>query len=102
MAIVDFVQSNSNFLIWILSGCCGWIWWSLKKRFAPNEDVKAVSVRVDRIEQKVADMPGLKDFHKMQMTIEHMAGVQNEQKAILQRVEKILDRQQDYLMSKDK
>lgn len=47
-------------------------------------------------------MPGLKDFHKMQMTIEHMAGVQNEQKAILQRVEKILDRQQDYLMSKDK
>ena len=102
MAIVDFVQSNSNFLIWILSGFCGWIWWSLKKRFATKEDVKAVSVRVDRIEQKVADMPGLKDFHKMQMTIEHMAGVQNEQKAILQRVEKILDRQQDYLMRKDK
>ena len=102
MAIVDFVQSNSNFLIWILSGFCGWIWWSFKRRFATKEDVKAVSVRVDRIEQKVADMPGLKDFHKMQMTIEHMAGVQNEQKAILQRVEKILDRQQDYLMSKDK
>lgn len=90
MAIVDFVQSNSNFLIWILSGFWRWIWWSLKKRFATKEDVKAVSVRVDRIEQKVADMPGLKDFHKMQMTIEHMAGVQNEQKAILHVLKKFL------------
>lgn len=102
MAIVDFVQNNSNFLIWILGGFSGWIWWSLKKRFATKEDLKAVSARVDKVEQKVADMPGLKDFHKMQITIEHMAGVQNEQKAILQRVEKILDRQQDYLMSKEK
>lgn len=98
MPIIDFIQSNSNFLIWILGGFSGWIWWSLKKRFATKEDVKTLAARVEKVEQKVADLPGLKDFHKMQITIEHMAGEQKEQKAILERVEKILDRQQDYLL----
>lgn len=98
MAVIDFMQNNSNFLIWILGGFSGWIWWSLKKRFATKEDLKAVASRVEKIEQKVADLPGLKDFHKMQITIEHMCGEQKEQKAILERVEKILDRQQDYLL----
>lgn len=98
MEIIAFLKGNQQLLIWFLGGFCTWIWWSLKKRFATKEDVKTVASRVEKIEQKVADMPGLKDFHKIQITIEHIAGMQNEQKAILERVEKILDRQQDYLL----
>ncbi len=98
MEILSFLKNNQQLLVWFLGGFCTWIWWSLKKRFATKEDLKSVSSRVDKVEQKIADMPGLKDFHKMQMTIEHMAGEQKEQKAILQRVEKTLERQQDYLL----
>lgn len=102
MGIVNFMQSNSNLLIWILGAVFGWIWWSLKKRFVPKEDLAPLIIRIDDVEKKVADMPSQKDFHKMQLTIEHMAGEQTAQKEIMTRIEKTLDRQQEYLMNKDR
>lgn len=102
MGIVNFMQSNSNLLIWILGAIFGWIWWSLKKRFVPKEDLLPLIIRIDDVEKKVADMPSQKDFHKMQLTIEHMAGEQTAQKEIMSRIEKTLDRQQEYLMNKDR
>lgn len=102
MGIVNFMQSNSNLLIWILGAIFGWIWWSLKKRFVPKEDLVPLIIRIEDVEKKVADMPSQKDFHKIQLTIEGMAGEQKEQKAIMERVERSLDRQQEYLMNKDR
>lgn len=102
MGIVNFMQSYSNLLIWILGAIFGWIWWSLKKRFVPKEDLLPLIIRIDDVEKKVADMPSQKDFHKTLLTIEHMAGQLQEQKAIMERVEKTLDRQQEYLMNKDR
>lgn len=98
MAIVDFVQSNSNFLIWILGGFCGWIWWSIKTKFVTKETYQMLVGEVSELKNQVSGMPSQRDFHKMQLSLEHITGELATQNKTLSIIEKTLERQQDYLM----
>ncbi len=43
-------------------------------------------------------MPSQRDFHKMQLSLEHITGELATQNKTLSIIEKTLERQQDYLM----
>lgn len=68
-----------------------------------------ISSRVQRLETKSTHYPTNKDIHKLQLSIESLSGevktlsaeLKSERNAV-RRVEKILERQQDYLMQKEK
>lgn len=98
MSIIELLLKYSGVIGMIAAPFFGWIWWSLKKRFVTKEDFAAYTARLEIVEKTVSAMPSMNDFHKTLLTIEHMAGQLQEQKAIMERVEKTLDRQQEYLM----
>ena len=109
MGLIKFIEHYSQFAVWAMGGFLGWIWWSLKNRFATKEDLCLLKTDIDRqnarlntVERRVLNVPSMQEFHRIQITIEHLAGEQKEQKAILTRLEKGVDRLQEYLMDKEK
>lgn len=51
-----------------------------------------------RTQNQVSGMPSQRDFHKMQLCLEHITGELATQNKTLSIIEKTLERQQDYLM----
>lgn len=66
---------------WLLAGFCGWVWWSLKRRFTPKEDHSALrgdhsqlERRVGSIESAVKNLPTMKDITDLIVKQTEMAG----------------------------
>jgi NhaP-type Na+/H+ and K+/H+ antiporter len=63
----------------------------LVKTYAKREDVQALRDRVISVEQRVADMPGKEDLHKLQLEISELRGDIREVRPDLAQVRRISD-----------
>lgn len=105
----DAILELKQYLWAIFVAFMGWVWWSIKKRFVPREELDAVVRRVGALEVKISTLPTADDLRALR---EAMSETKTELRVFnerhhnseqdKERFERWMDRMERYLMGERK
>lgn len=98
--IAQILQAYSPYVLLFLTSLLGWIGWSLRSKFTTKIAFDNLSQRVQKIEDKMEEIPTKQDLHQISINMEKMSGDLNTQKNILMRVERTMERQEEFLLNR--
>lgn len=98
--MTSLLKAYSPYFLLFLSTLFAWIGWSLKTKFATKEIHDELSRRVAEIEKKQALTPTKDDIHEIKLSLATMTERLCAVGGTVERIETIVDRQQDYLLNK--
>lgn len=98
--IAQILQAYSPYVLLFLTSLLGWIGWSLRSKFTTKIVFDNLCQRVQKIEDKMEEIPTKQDLHQISINMEKMSGDLNTQKNILMRVERTMERQEEFLLNR--
>lgn len=104
---MDLLIELKQYVWAVFCAFLGWVWWSIKKRFVPREEMDAMVIRVTALETRISTLPtgeevrALKEAMsetKSELRVFNERHINSEQDR--ERMERQLSRIEQFLMSK--
>lgn len=70
----SFGENWPTFVVFVLNLAIGWALWALRKSFVSKDDHGALVSRVQAVEQKIDQLPGVKAVHALSIQMTALQG----------------------------
>ncbi|MDX2094347.1 MAG: DUF2730 family protein [Alphaproteobacteria bacterium] len=102
--MLEILSDYGGIIQWVLTIFCGWVWWSLQRRFTTKEDHNllkddhsALEKRVTSVETAIKNLPTISNHNELLVKVIEIGGnVKNTEEKVM-RTQRQTDRIEDFL-----
>ena len=99
MEVLKAIKEYWGVIVGVVGFLFGWAKWSAGKNFVEKKDFDDLKDRVGTIENNISTLATKEEINRLLIQNERILGDLKETKAIVSRMERTVQRQEDYLMN---
>lgn len=99
MNLISILKDYWGVIAGIFGFFFAWAKFTATKTYATKDDLNQIDTRLTAVEQSVKGLATQKDMHEMMIRIERITGKIDQIEAISTRMERTVQRQEEFLMS---